>query len=113
MIPCARRHFSLRKRAALAAFRCRIGLPMSYLRFLNVWLSRIGALDYRQAKHKTSLALDSHCLPLFRRQGISIKGNHMAKFPKGRFKLEAVQPCQSFNYSFNISGYGAPLLSIA
>ena len=37
----------------------------------------------------------------------------MAKFPKGRFKLEAVQPCQPFNYSFNISGYGAPLLSIA
>jgi hypothetical protein len=76
-------------------------------------VSRIGALDYRQAKHKTSLALDSHCLPLIRRQGVSIKGNHMAKFPKGRFKLEAVQPCQPFNYSFNISGYGAPLLSIA
>ena len=37
----------------------------------------------------------------------------MAKFPKGRFKLEAVQPCQPFNYSFNISGYGAPLLSIS
>ena len=37
----------------------------------------------------------------------------MAKFPKGRFKLEAVQRCQPFNYSFNISGYAVLLLSIA
>jgi len=74
---------------------------------------RIGALDYRPANQNKSS--DGFTLP----SADSAAGHQHKRKPygkiskKGRFKLEAVQPCQPFNYSFNISGYGAPLLSIA